>query len=436
MAEANTASAHTHEFDVLIVGAGPAGMAAADTAASSSASVALVDENPDLGGQIWRSALDGAAPHEAQTWRDKVGRKHIARLHELRVFAMPEPGTLHAEGPDGLHILHCRKLILATGARERFLPFPGWTLGGVMGAGGLQAMVKSGLPISGKRVVVAGSGPLLLAVAAYLKAHGAVIAAICEQAPLTKLAKFSLALLAEPSKLAQAVRYRRKLRSVPFRAEWWPVLAYGMDERLRGVVLTNGRARMKMDCDYLACGFHLVPNTELPSLLGCRIESSAAVVNSSQESSIPGIYCAGETTGVGGLDKSLAEGAIAGYAATGQTALVRSLQSKRRRTLRFAHALDQAFTLRSELRSLSEPDTFVCRCEDVTYGRLCEHTSWRAAKLHTRCGMGPCQGRICGAATHFLFDWTVDSVRPPAVPVRFGTLAAADEKPSLSRESR
>ncbi len=110
----------------------------------------------------------------------------------MRVFHQPEAGVLLAEGIDDIHELHYDKLIVATGARERFLPFPGWTLPNVMGAGGLQAMVKCGLPIHGKRVIVAGTGPLLLAVAAYLRKHGAQILMICEQASVTALGSFRL----------------------------------------------------------------------------------------------------------------------------------------------------------------------------------------------------------------------------------------------------
>src|SRR5205085_4692148 len=112
-----------------------------------------------------------------------------------RAFDHPDAGILLAEGPDDTLELRYRKLVLATGARERFLPFPGWTLPNVMGAGGLQAMVKCGLPIRGKRVVVAGTGPLLIAVAAYLHEHGAEIPMICEQACWSRLARFALILL-------------------------------------------------------------------------------------------------------------------------------------------------------------------------------------------------------------------------------------------------
>ena len=118
-------------------------------------------------------------------------------------------------------------MILATGARELFLPFPGWTLPNVMGAGGLQALVKSGLPIEGKSVVVAGSGPLLLAVAALLKKKGAVVRAIAEQAPMSRLVRFGLGLWSEPGKLFQAIGLRQEIGGVRYRAGCWPVEAVG-----------------------------------------------------------------------------------------------------------------------------------------------------------------------------------------------------------------
>ncbi len=130
-----------------------------------------------------------------------------------RVFHQPEPRVLLAEGDGGVDELQYEQLILATGAREIFLPFPGWTLPNVMGAGGLQAMVKCGLPVRGKRIVVAGTGPLLLAVAAYLRQHGAVIPIICEQASWASLARFSAALLQHPSRISQALQLKRLLPS-------------------------------------------------------------------------------------------------------------------------------------------------------------------------------------------------------------------------------
>jgi NADPH-dependent 2,4-dienoyl-CoA reductase/sulfur reductase-like enzyme len=173
----------------------------------------------------------------------------------------------------------------------------------------------------------------------------------------------------------------------------------------------------RITCDYLACGFGLVPNLELPMALGCRVAGSVVWTDARQQTSIAGVYCAGEATGIGGLDASLVEGQIAGLAATGQGGEVRTLFRLRRRTRRFTRTLAHSFALRNELRSLPDADTVICRCEDVTFADLGQADNWRDAKLQTRIGMGPCQGRVCGAAMAFLCGWTPDSVRPPLSPV-------------------
>jgi NADPH-dependent 2,4-dienoyl-CoA reductase/sulfur reductase-like enzyme len=320
-------------------------------------------------------------------------------------------------------------LILATGARERFLPFPGWTLPGVMGAGGLQALVKSGLPVSGKRVVVAGSGPLLLAVAANLSRAGAQVEGIFEQAGWLSLIGFGLTLAAHPAKLLEGAGYRWQARGAPFKPGWWAKRAHG-EERLESVVVTDGRVEREIPCDYLACGFHLVPNTELAQLLGCRMDAGYVAVNARQETSVTGVLCAGEPTGIGGLDKAMVEGEIAGLVAArrlGQAVQYAPIQQK---FSAFALRLDRAFSPRPELRALAEADTIVCRCEDVTRGALDGCANGREARLHTRCAMGPCQGRICGPATEFLFGWTAASARPPLYPARISTVAGDPQSSS------
>lgn len=419
---------YCHDFEVVIVGGGPAGMAAAGIAAEGHR-VAIIDENFGLGGQIWRgqssaSATRSAAGRVVAEWYRKAQENGITHLAGLRVFASPQAGILHAEGPEGLYELLYSKLILATGARERFLPFPGWTLRNVMGVGGLQAMVKSGLPISGKRVVVAGSGPLLLAVAAYLHQHRAEVVAVCEQASLASLAGFALRLLGDPQKLKQAIEYRRQLGKATYRSGWWPIEARG-NGRVETVVISNGDGIRELSCDYLACGYHLVPNTELPALVGCEIKNGSVAVDALQQTSVPNVLCAGESTGIGGVEKSLIEGEIAGLASTGRAERAQPLLRKKEKSLRFAAAMDRTFALRPQLRHLPNAGTLVCRCEDVSFERMREHDGWRSAKLHTRCGMGACQGRVCGSAAEFLFGWSVDSVRPPILPVRYGTIAAA-----------
>jgi NADPH-dependent 2,4-dienoyl-CoA reductase/sulfur reductase-like enzyme len=180
-------------------------------------------------------------------------------------------------------------------------------------------------------------------------------------------------------------------------------------------------------------GYGLFPNTELASLLGCQVTPAGVTTDDTQQTSVPSVYCAGECAGIGGVDLSLVEGEIAGYAAAGDSDRARALLPARERGRRFAARLRYAFALRPELMRLGSADTVVCRCEDVRLASLQAYTTFRAAKLHTRCGMGPCQGRICGTAAHYLLGWANESVRPPVFPASIGTLALQDD--SLSKEA-
>ncbi len=415
-----------HVCDVLVVGAGPAGMAAAYRAAESGLRVTVVDDNPAAGGQIWRG---GSTTREAEVWFEKIRSVDIQFINGARVFAQPRAGMLLAETSGGVCELSYTSVILATGARERFLPFPGWTLPNVMGAGGLQALVKTGLPIEGKRVVVAGSGPLLLAVAAYLRKCGAEVLLIAEQAPLLKLVRFGLGL---KGKVWQAWRLRRdfsrkgaKAQSLRYLSGCWVAAAHGED-KLERVTLCRGGKRWQVSCDYLACGFHLVPNVELAELIGCVVDGGSVRVDEFQQTTVARVYSAGESTGIGGLELSLVEGEIAGLAVAEKRDGARKLFPVRDKQRRFAELLNRTFLLRDELKQLVEPETIVCRCEDVTFDRLRVHDSWRSAKLQTRCGMGPCQGRVCGSAVEFLFGWHAESVRPPILPVKIASLIRID----------
>jgi len=414
--------AYFAQFDIVIVGAGPAGLAAARSAAESGASVALVDDNPRAGGQIWR----GGPQHSAQAkelWDELQQMANLQWFMQSRVAGAAGPAQLLLETPLQTFKLGYRKLILATGARERLLPFPGWTLPGVTGAGGLQALVKGTYPVRGKRIVVAGSGPLLLAVAATLQQQGAQVLHILEQSSWRKLAGFALQLARTPAKLRQAWQLRRQLAGVPYHADSYVLQALG-EQQLRAVQMMAGGQRMHVECDYLACGYGLLPNIELAQALGCDITNGAVRVDAQQRSSVTDIYCAGEGSGIGGVDLALAEGHIAGRHAAGVTTAEHYWLRQRRSQQAFARRLQSAFSLRPELRHLCTAETLVCRCEDVAYGALQGHASWRSAKLHTRCGMGPCQGRICGGATDFLFGWKPDAVRLPVSPVRVASLMA------------
>jgi len=409
-------------FDVVVIGAGPAGLAAAVTAARAERHVALVESSPWIGGQIWRHLSMESTPRAGRRWIDRLRSSSVRVFTETSIFDSADPGCLLAETQDGLVRIHADKLILAVGAMEQFIPFPGWTLPNVYGAGGLQLLAKHGWPVAGKRVAVAGSGPLLFAVAAQLHRWGARIVQIAEQTSLGKVIGFGLRLpVLGPSKLWQAAHYQSRLWRVPYRTSCRPVRAKGTT-RLESVYFRSGKRSWSVNCDMLACAFGLVPNLVLPKLLGCHTEKGAVVVDQWQETSVKNVYCAGEPTGIGGVDQAVVEGMIAAYTACACPSAAQKLFYRRARTQWFTRAMAGAFALGEELKDLVTPDTVICRCEDITAGQLQSFDSFRAAKLHTRCGMGACQGRNCGTAAAFLYGWENDSARPPAFPCRLGTL--------------
>jgi len=417
----------TYQFETLVVGSGPAGIAAAVCAAEHGVRVGLIDDNPNAGGQIWRASsgnTDDSHHGSAALWQSRLLAARITRLQGWSIFDQPASRTLRAERSGEVTEIHFENLVLATGARERFLPFPGWTLPNVMGVGAIQAMVKSGLPIRGKRIVIAGSGPLLLSVAAFLKSAGAQVICICEQASTSQLLPFALALTKTPGKIVEGLRYKAATLDIPFHTSAWPLQAAG-DSQVRAVTLSIHGKTKEIDCDYFACAFHLVPNIELAALIGCEITAGGVTVDEWQQTSMLHIFCAGEPTGIGGLELSLIEGQIAGLVVAGQKEKARTLFREKEKFRRFAARLANAFVLRRELKTLPTETTLLCRCEDVAYGAVRQHQSWRAAKLHTRCGMGPCQGRICGAAAEFLLGWNTSSVRPPVFPALISSLASS-----------
>jgi len=411
------------DYEVVVIGAGPGGMAAASVAAEAGRSVALIDNTAGPGGQIWRSRKPEDMPPAAQEWLARLNGSGAECIYETTAFAPGDSGSILAEQSDGVVEIGYQKLILAVGAQELFMPFPGWTLPNVMGVGGLQVLSKAGWPVEGKRVVVAGSGPLLLAAAAHLKKYGAKIVCMAEQARLGKLVNFGAQLpFLAPGKLIQGAGFQWDLLGVPYRTNCWPVAAEG-DECLKSVQLTNGKSAWTEECDYLACAFGLSPSLQWPRLLGCRTEAGNVVLDQTQQTTVSGVFCVAADAMVGGVDSSLVEGQIAGYAAAGQSSAAERLFFARRKTKKFAEAMENAFSLRDELKNLATDDTIVCRCEDVTLGEIKEHDNLRSAKLQTRCGMGPCQGRICHCALQTIHGWQSDSPRPPVLPTRVESLA-------------
>lgn len=402
--------------EILVVGAGPAGIAAAVSAERAGARALLVDMQAEPGGQVWRGQWQKPTERKARHWLAALRRSPVECRYGLRLVDFAAPGVAVFDTADGAVRVRCERLVVAAGARERQLPFPGWTLPGVFGAGGLQVLVKNGWPIAGRRVVVSGSGPLLLAAAASLRAAGAEIVCIAEQRSAADLARFAAALAPNPGKWLQAARLRLRLAGVPYHTGAWVERAHG-EEALAAVDLRIGTRRTRIDCDALAVGFGLVPNTEIARLLGCRLRDGAVEVDVHQHSSVPGIYCAGEVCGIGGVDQALIQGEIAGRAAAGSAKRSFALNIARARSAHFARALQRAFPLRDELRRLAGDDTILCRCENVRHGQAKLCRSQRDARLQTRLGMGHCQARLCGAAGEFLFGWEAATPRPPLAPV-------------------
>ena len=419
-----------------MVGAGPAGVAAAVHAAEHGRRVALVDATHGPGGQIWRrdrSVSNGVAK-ALRPWVERLRRAEVTILTNTRVVDAQGAGSeapgrfvLLAESSGTPRRFSTDRLVLATGARERLLPFPGWTLPGVTGAGGLQALLKGGASVAGRSVVVAGSGPLLLVVAAEVRKRGGRVVALAEQAPWGRVARLASGLLGRPGKLAELARLAPGLLGVRPRWGTWPVAALGGD-RLEAVVLRSASGRQRtVPADLLACGWGLVPEIRLGQLLGLSVDATGRlVVDERQETSTPGIFAVGETTGIGGAERSLAEGTIAGLAAA-EVAVPGSLRRRRARQHRFAEALDRTFVLRPELAELPDPGTVVCRCEDVAWGQLQDFDDPRQAKLQTRCGMGPCQGRVCGPALEHLLGWRPAPPRSPIEPTSLAVLAQAGD---------
>ncbi|MFD8631333.1 NAD(P)/FAD-dependent oxidoreductase [Streptomyces sp. NPDC059533] len=455
-----------HRADLAVVGAGPAGLAAAVTAAGLGLRVALLDAGEQPGGQYYRHPAPGlgAARPEAlhHGWAAFARREAALRAHAEagRITYLPQhhvwtvvPGegatewVLHAVAGSEERAVGVRAaaVLLATGAYERQLPFPGWTLPGVVGAGGAQAMLKAGLVLPGKRVVVAGSGPLLLAVAGSLSAAGATVPAVVEAGAYTAYAGHLPALLRNPGKLAEAATFGGALarHHVRLLTRHAVTEAHGTD-RVEAVTVARldrdwrplpGTAR-RIPCDALAVGHGLVPQLELATGLGCATRRSpdgtiALELDAEQRTSVPGVWSAGETGGIGGAQLALLEGELAAHsiAAAGDPA-PRRLVRARARLRAFADAMAAAHRPGGAWTGWLPDDSVVCRCEEVPAGRIREAVDElgardaRTVKLLTRAGMGWCQGRMCGPAVAALAgEEPAPDRRPFSCPVPLRHLA-------------
>jgi thioredoxin reductase len=472
--------------ELAIVGAGPAGLSAAAEAARYGASVVLLDDNPLPGGQYFRQGPATEAHHRT-SGVPQAGNEHERRAQQLfRVISDPRVaffgGAVAWGVPSAMTIafthggqgdrLSAKVIVVAAGARDRAVPFPGWTLPGVITAGGAQNLLKSQGILPGRRVLVCGTGPLLLVVADSLTRAGASVAEVLEAAPGGRHWKSLPRLAREPALFRQGLAYRAGLAraGIPLRWGQTVIEARGGDEVSEALVAPiDGAGRVDrtrtraIGVDTIVVGFGLTPATELTRLLGCAHEwrpSRGGWIpwrSADLETSVPDVFAVGDGAGIAGAEAAILEGRLAGLLAATRLgrcpaaeamAVARRLRARLSRLARFRIGIETLYAPPSDFQSLVTPETLVCRCEEVTAAQLLDglgrgFASMNALKGATRIGMGSCQGRNClGTLADLLArerrcgpaDLAYPHARPPARPVRLGDLLNEEISPAAPPE--
>lgn len=417
--------------EIVVIGAGPAGMAAAANAAELGARVIVVDAGEHFGGQYFRNHGEDHADASRRDWDKYVGlsqrlaaqqqRGMLTYLSRSSVWSVSETDgefvlrVRKGERDESGIELHAARLILATGAHDRALAFDGWDAPGSITVGGLQATLKGSGVVAGKRIVIAGTGPFLLATAADVVKAGGTVVAVVEAQSFTALSSRPSALIAGRHKIGQAIELLGTLRRAKVRMiDHATVLTGNRNDAgaIRSATIATRRGQLDIECDVLATGWGFEPNVELAVSLGLDMELGAndalsVVVDENQRTSHARVWVAGEIVGIAGSDVALAEGAIAGVSAavdlgrpTPDTAMYRR---ERERGRTFAKYLNEAYPIPADWARALPDSTTLCRCEEVTVGDVRAAIDEfgaedvRAVKLFSRVGMGWCQGRMCAA---------------------------------------
>lgn len=415
--------------DLIVVGAGPAGAHAAMTAADAGLDVVLLDEAALPGGQVYRAppaefrveAKSGTDQAEGDALRASISRSAVDWRGGRRVWTVTDRFRVDAIGPGGSEACEAPRLIAATGAYERVVPFPGWTLPGVIGLAAATILLKAQGMAPAERVLVAGCGPLLLAVAAKVLAAGAEVIAVIDIAGPGDWLRSLPKLATRPSLLRQGAAWALTigLKRVPILFRHAVLKAEGEDTLDRVTVAPvdaegrprpGGRLRV-FQTGCLAIGHGLVPGAEVPKLLGAALHYDRCrggwlpVVDGDGRTSIPGLYTAGDGAGIAGAIPAVVSGKLAGRAAAMDSgrnvAADEGLRTARDRSMPFANAMAGLMALRRAQVDAIPNETVVCRCEDVTRAEIESAIAAGGREVNqlkhfTRCGMGPCQGRMCG----------------------------------------
>lgn len=457
--------------DLAIVGAGPAGLAAAVTACELGLSVTVFDEQAAPGGQIYRAVEAGMSRGNA--WMSMLGEEYGRGAELVRrfrashadyrpgtaVFDISADGGLGILGPQGATWIEARCVLVATGAMERPVPVPGWTLPGVMGVGAVQTMLKASGLVPDTRTVIAGSGPLVYLAAHQLAAAGAEPAAVLDTTPRGNYAQAAPLLaraMLSGSEVRKGLAWRRDLKKRVdlFRTGVTRVGIEG-DGHAQAVSFRAGGRDEQIECDLVLLHEGVVPNTQLAMAAGAAHAWDPLQacwrpeVDDAGRTSVAGLLVAGDGAGIAGADLAVERGHIAALAAardlgalTAQEAVKqgREAHARLRRKAPLRRFLDRLYRPREEVLVPPDDATVVCRCEEVTAGELRKVAAMgcpgpNQAKAFTRCGMGPCQSRMCGlAAAAVLAEANGNTmaetgylrIRPPIKPITVGELAALD----------
>lgn len=429
------------ETDVFIAGGGIAGLAAAEILAEAGKDFILVDEYPYIGGQYLRDnpdyrPLDTSTRKYGFHLKDKLGQMDNI-WSETLIVGYYQSGEIAVVRKGKPLVIKAEKILIATGAREKFLPFPGWTLPGVISAGAVQALVKTSGYLPAKNAVIAGTGPFLLAVAYEFEKAGGKVIEVAELNPIRKLIGFTPALF-DLEKGKEGIKYLTKLFG-KITYGWRVVETIQNGERLKVVLEKKGKRR-EIDTELLAIGYGFVPNIEFAQLCGCAVnyrpELGGWIVEVDDNMSCgKNMYAAGEVTGIGGARKALIEGKLAALNILGKEDKI--LRKKRNHEVKFAAKLNTVYSVPPQLWTSIPDNTIICRCEDVTMGeirRAAEEgfVSTRGIKGATRVGMGNCQGRTCFPIvmeflrSHKGVKPEAVSIRPPIKPVDVGVFVDLD----------
>ncbi|HEX2113282.1 MAG TPA: NAD(P)/FAD-dependent oxidoreductase [Alphaproteobacteria bacterium] len=452
-----------NEYDVAVIGAGPAGLAAASVAARAGLATVLLDEQGTPGGQIYRSItttpLQSRAVLGADYWAgsplvDELRASGAEYVPGATVWSLSREREIGVSIGGAARLIAARRVIIATGALERPFPIPGWTLPGVMTAGAAQIMLKSSGMTAGGRVILAGCGPLLWLLAWQYVNAGAKIAALLDttsSANRRAALPHALSFLTSPYLLKGLRLLREVRRAVPVISNVIALKAEG-EGRLRGVTYRTERGGDRMEpCDALLLHQGVVPNVNLA--MSVEIEHRwddvqlcwSPVLDGDFASSVEGIAIAGDGAGIAGAGAARERGRIAGFAAVRAlrpeaAAQHVSAESAARQALareqRGRAFLDLLYRPAPQFRQPSG-DTIVCRCEEVTAQQIVDTvalgcTGPNQMKSFLRSGMGPCQGRLCGLTVTELIaqargvspqEVGYYRLRPPVKPITLGELA-------------